>query len=193
MASGRLNEYRQFFEYPDLQIRANPLETPSHNLSSMKYVLKNNQAVARDQGIARRYIKSSVEYLFVFDFSKIVNTIFKRTILKSKVQESLRDSVWRNIECERDLFDSAQCMQIVTGIHHVVQGHKFDRICENDWIVDKIKELVVSRSALALVMSILFRDTVDVIGEENWNYFLGLVADDTVRVSSSLSFAQVLS
>ena len=181
MACGKLNNYNQFFEYPDKQILANPLTTPSHTFTSMIYVLQTYKPAQENQEIARRYIKSCVEYLFVFDFSKVVDMFFKRSALASVVHTNLTDMSWNKIESQCKI-NPTHRMLFETGVKKIVSEHQFERINETDTTVKRIKEMVSCRSDLAFVMSILFSDNiVKMRSEKHWYYFLGLVEDNTVR------------
>lgn len=194
MAASILEPYKRFFRYRDGRVLANPLHSPSHQFSTMVYVLQSELQGKDD--MARAYIRSSIGYLFVFPIDEVAAMFFKHVTDHPEMCLNLERKSWQDILIARNQpFPHNMANRIHANLQALAANPSLsasvsDRVSgTNQYFKRMVLKYINCRKLLAFVLSILPSNLCDKIGRKNWLAVLEDIADDEVNRHNSFLFA----
>lgn len=183
MATAKSDKFRTYLEYPDGQILPLPLPTPSYNWTNMFNQLQNHQSLKDHPEMARRFIRTAVGYLFVFEVKKIVAFAFKNVTQKQDIALNMSQRKFEEIKLpENDSFSPMDTTFLLTQLSKVVQNtYTFNSVSCSTYDFRDLLIEITDRKRLAFMLSLVPGAYVSKVGHNYWLEILAAIADCKVK------------
>jgi len=183
MSCGKPDKYRTYMEYPDGQILPLPLPTPSYNWTNMFYQLQNQQALKDHPEMARRFIRTAIGYLFVFDVRKVSLCVFKNVTHKHELASNMTQRKFEEIKLpENESFSPMETAFIMSRLSVIVQNrYTYNTVSDSNYDFKDLLYEITDRKRLAFLLSLMPSSYVTKVGHKNWLEILCAIADSKVK------------